>query len=60
MYEYLGAHPLVVPCRAKELHFADRPHNVARGREVVPIVVPASSHPRPGRAGRRGQPGTLR
>jgi hypothetical protein len=31
MYDYLGAHPLVVPCRAKELHFADRTHNAARG-----------------------------
>ena len=29
MYDYLGAHPLVVPCRAKELHFADRPRNAA-------------------------------
>ena len=32
LYDYLGAHPLVVPCRAKELHFADRPHNAARGQ----------------------------
>jgi len=31
LYDYLAAHPLVVPCRAKELHFADRPHNAARG-----------------------------
>jgi hypothetical protein len=31
MYDYLAAHPLVVPCRAKELHFADRQHNAARG-----------------------------
>ena len=33
MYDYLGAHPLVVPCRAKELHFADRPRNAARGEQ---------------------------
>jgi len=31
LYDYLGAHPLVVPCRAKELHYADRPHNAERG-----------------------------
>ena len=31
MYDYLSRHPLVVPCRAKELHFADRPHNASRG-----------------------------
>jgi len=31
MYDYLAAHPRVVPCRAKELHFADRAHNAERG-----------------------------
>jgi hypothetical protein len=31
LYEWLGSHPAVVPCRAKEIHFADRPHNAARG-----------------------------
>ncbi len=31
LYDYLGAHPLVVACRTKEIHFADRPHNAAKG-----------------------------
>jgi Sulfotransferase domain len=31
LYDYLGAHPLVVACPTKEIHYADRPHNAAKG-----------------------------
>ena len=52
MYDYLGAHPLVVPCRAKELHFADRLHNAARGAKWYRSWFPLrATLARVGRAG---------
>jgi Sulfotransferase domain len=52
MYDYLCLHPLVVPCRAKELHFADRRHNAARGERWYRSWFPLrATLARVGRAG---------
>jgi hypothetical protein len=56
MYDYLGSHPLVVPCRAKELHFADRLHNAARGEKWYRSWFPLrATLARVGRAGGVGR-----
>ena len=60
MYDYLGAHPLVVPCRAKELHFAEPAPQRGARRAVVSLVVPVAVDPGPGRAGPRRGTGPLR
>jgi hypothetical protein len=50
LYDYLAQHPMVVPCRAKEVHFADRERNAARGPRWYRSWFPTTSQLR--KAGR--------
>ena len=46
LYEYLAAHPLVDPCRTKEVNYFDRPWNHARGERWYRSWFPTTAHAR--------------